>query len=111
MEEVLRKEELEEECKCECFEEECKCECECVECDPDWTPAIDDYDSQDSESDYDSDDSMDYVYEKCGLDRAEKNNYRNNSGILKNKQNLELFLRRKRNFPHQSKQVFGERSH
>ena len=34
--------------------------------------AIDDYDSHDTESDYDSDDSMDYVYEQCGLDRAEK---------------------------------------
>ena len=33
--------------------------------------AIDDYDD-DTESDYDSDDSMDYVYEQCGLDRAEK---------------------------------------
>ena len=65
--------ELEEEkCVCECFDEECECECECEDCDPDWTPAIDDYDSQDSESDYDSDDSMDYVYEQCGLDRAEK---------------------------------------
>ena len=61
----------EEDCKCECFEEECKCKCECVECDPDWTPAIDDYDD-DTESEYDSDDSMDYVYEQCGLDRAEK---------------------------------------
>ena len=71
MEEVLRKEEFEEDCKCECFNEECKCKCECVECDPDWTPAIDDYDD-DTESEYDSDDSMDYVYEQCGLDRSEK---------------------------------------
>ena len=71
--EVLKREKYEEEeCKCECFDEECECECECEDCDPDWTPAIDDYDSQDSESDYDSDDSMDYVYEQCGLDRAEK---------------------------------------
>ena len=70
--EVLKNEEYEEEeCVCECFDEECKCECECEDCDQDWTPGIDEYDD-DTESDYDSDDSMDYVYEKCGLDRKEK---------------------------------------
>jgi len=71
--EVLKREEYEEEdCKCECFEEECNCDCECVECDPEWTPGIDDYNSEDTQSSYDSDDSMDYVYEECGLNRAEK---------------------------------------
>jgi len=71
--EVLKREEYEEEkCVCECFEEECNCDCECVECDPEWTPGIDDYNSEDTQSSYDSDDSMDYVYEECGLNRAEK---------------------------------------
>ena len=93
--------ELEEECKCECFDEECKCECECEDCDPEWTPAIDDYDSQDSESDYDSDDSMDYIYEECGLNRAEKKQLQDQLRYLEEQAEMMSTISEEPEDPHQ----------